>query len=145
MSAYCVCPHEISVASFPGLPRFNFRRSSDSMYYCEHKREIKTGEAWDRGYNIYTVGNLWASLHLSLACFVVLQYHMRINTSPLPLHFCQGKGRAWEWACVCEHKSGSHCPLNTESLTNDLLLLSYPSLSSSLHLSLACSVVFSRL
>ena len=53
------------LASFPGLPRFYlpfaftiihgsgrpaFRRSSDSVYYCERKREIKTGEAWDRGY-----------------------------------------------------------------------------------------------
>ena len=29
----------------------NFRQSSDSVYYCEHKREIKTGEAWDQGYS----------------------------------------------------------------------------------------------
>ena len=43
------------LASFPGfyLPfaftlmhrsGFNFRRSSDSVYYCERKREIKTGD-----------------------------------------------------------------------------------------------------
>ena len=25
-----------------------FRRSSDSVYYCEHKEKIKTGEASDR-------------------------------------------------------------------------------------------------
>ena len=28
----------------------NFCRSSDSVYYCERKWEIKTGEGWDRGY-----------------------------------------------------------------------------------------------
>ena len=31
-------------------PGLNFRRSSDSVYYCECKRKIKTWEAWDRGY-----------------------------------------------------------------------------------------------
>ena len=27
-----------------------FRRSSAPVYYCERKRKVKTGEAWERGY-----------------------------------------------------------------------------------------------
>ena len=54
---YCnwVAP-SCTLASFPGLHRFylpfhnNTReRSSDSVYCCERKQDIKTGEAWDRG------------------------------------------------------------------------------------------------
>ena len=66
--------HLITIASFPGLPYFyllfvftivhgsgrpaNFCWSSDSVYYCERKREIKTGEAWDQGY-LKTSKNSW--------------------------------------------------------------------------------------
>ena len=58
------------LASFPDLPlpfaftiihgsgrlAKNFHRSSNSVYYCKCKREIKTGEAWDWGYLEATLG-----------------------------------------------------------------------------------------
>ena len=47
---YWPLPNYVHLASthvMNALLRFNFRRSSDSVYYCERKREIKTGEAWD--------------------------------------------------------------------------------------------------
>ena len=30
-------------------------RSSTPMYYCERKRKVKTGEAWEHGYTISIV------------------------------------------------------------------------------------------
>ena len=50
------------IASVPGLPSFDLpfafttahgtedRRSSAPVYYCERKRKVKTGEAWEQGY-----------------------------------------------------------------------------------------------
>ena len=59
--------YTVSIASFPGLARFYlpfaFRRSSDSVYYCERKQEIKTGEAWHRGYELTTTGIHCTQLH----------------------------------------------------------------------------------
>ena len=48
------------LASVPGLPRFdlpfgvhnNIHRSSAPVYYCERKRKVKTGEAWERDHNL---------------------------------------------------------------------------------------------
>ena len=41
-----------------------FWRYSNSMYYCEHKGKIKTGEAWDRGYTTIMEGRGYVIISL---------------------------------------------------------------------------------
>ena len=61
----------------------------ESMYYCEHKPKIKTGEAWDRGYQFPTktyippVSSL--STHLLSPCLVPsLSLAGRLTPPPPP-------------------------------------------------------------
>ena len=76
-------PPRVHLTSFtwwmlPGLPRFKFHWSSDSMYYCERKREIKPGEAWDRGY---------CSMPLSEVCCVKGIEKILFDSPCLERHF----------------------------------------------------------
>ena len=52
----------VIVASVPGLPNFDLPFAftiihgiedwrNAPVYYCERKRKVKTGEAWERGYS----------------------------------------------------------------------------------------------
>ena len=41
------------------------------MYYCEHKRKVKMGEAWERGYCILSFG---PSPHINLRLHTKVNY-----------------------------------------------------------------------
>ena len=99
----------VSVASFPDFPRFYlpfafttihrsgrpvsiFCRTSDSVYCCEQKGKIKTGEAWDHSYGQCT------------------------------LHVCQwGCGYSFKSFCMYPHKSTHACLLQWNALNSGTL------------------------
>ena len=45
-----VCSVRHCTPSLVSRPPVGEERSSAPVYYCERKRKIKTGEAWERGY-----------------------------------------------------------------------------------------------
>ena len=70
-----------SICVHNNTPKRNFRQSSNSVYYCERKQEIKTGEAWDRG---YTKGLCRVNQNLKSMKWHCLKLPITVNSCTLP-------------------------------------------------------------
>ena len=77
-----ICPSCVHLTSFtwwmlPGLHRFNFLPLS--MYYCECKGKIKTGEAWDQSTTQFVVVTM-TRIHFSKVINHVSGKQIRLQT-----------------------------------------------------------------